>query len=524
MLFDDEETRRLNSLLAASAKEWSAAELRWARDYAKQHQPPGYHEWASKIADLYQGNSAAHFEVAAAKRFPKRSEMLKPFLLNRLKHVCAADSGVYRLQPLRELVRLSTGEVLQDQAARFAQIVKDSGIVALGPEIERRAIGAQTLFVRPRWVKGFGRRRSAAVVDIFWPRDVAVVCWPADPANLDAAVLIIARVAQGGVAAASQWFAMWVREPIVEAGELVGFSPWRVHLVSSDGRYAASPTDDATLHVDASGNPLPSPWTCIRVGVAEGSVYVDPDRDLPDFLLQLNVDAASERLSGDLQGHTPIVYAGEQLKKGEISWGPGEVTKIGDGESMTTLTMSPALEQMRATRVQFEKDLAKIRRNNPNAYVTDAAPPESGVARLIAQAPHEAVLDELEHVFRDWEEQQLWPVILALYDAHSGEPPFGDDVAVRVTMRRAPPVEEAEAKTRRLQAEVDAGIISVAQMAVELGRFGSVAEAEAKGLSNALKAPPRPMPAALQEITAPAADEAEDEAEAETPSPNEADT
>lgn len=486
VLFDDAETKRLNDLVREGARQWSVAELEWVKGYAATQRPAGYDAHAGVVADLYLGNSDTHLRMAAAARFPNRHSMMTPVHLNRMRHVAMADSGVYRLQPHRRLVRKSTGALLDDDAQRrFSAIVTGMEMGRLAPEVERRAIAAQTLLARPRWVRQLDGKPGRFALDIYWPRDVAVVCHPSDPGNFALALIVLARTSTGGVAAKKTWYSLWVRKAIEQDGEVTGFEPWRVHLVSSEGEYPIPPNDPRTLYVDAQGNALPLPWTVVQLGLAEGSVYVTPDVDLPKVLLQLNVDASVERLAADLQAFTPVVYAGSERKESELAWGPGELTRVGNEETLTTLQLNPHLDALRAMRTQQEKELARVRGNNPNAYVAEASA-ESGVARLIAQAPHEAVLDENALVFAAWEEQQLWPAVLRLHDAFAGDVPFGDDVAVQVTMRRPPPIEDPEAKVRRLQAEVDAGVLSVAAMAVELGRFPTVEAAVEGGLSDEL--------------------------------------
>lgn len=491
MLFEDAETQRLNALVADGARRWTAAELAWVRQYAATQRPHGYDDHASVVVDLYLGDSETHLRRAAAARFKNRHDLMTPVPLNRMRHIASADSGVYRLQPERRLVSRTTGEPLADDAQRrFAALVDGMEAGRVMPEVERRAI-IQTVFVRPRWVKGLAGKPGRVVADMFWGRDVAVVCHPSDPGNFDLAVVVLARSSIGGVAAKKQWWSLWVREPVEEAGELTGFTPWRVHLVSSEGEYPIPPDDPRTLYVDAAGNPLPLPWTLVQLGHAEGSVYATPDKDLPKVVLQLNVDASVERLAADLQAFTPVVYKGNERKESDLAWGPGEVTRVGGDEDLTTLQLNPHLDALRAMRTQQEKELARIRGNNPNAYVAEASA-ESGVARLIAQAPHEAVLDENALVFRSWEEQQLWPAVLRLHDAFAGDVPFGDDAVVKVTMRRPAPIEDPEAKVRRLQAEVDAGILSQAGMAVELGRFATVEDAVKAGLDDTRGKKPTP--------------------------------
>jgi hypothetical protein len=498
VLFEDSESERLGRLIAAGAREWSLEELNYAKRLAEKHQPAGYGAHQSLVADLYSGNSELHVLQRIKARFPKRSDAIKPFTLNRLKHVCASDAGVYRLQPQRVLVRKDGGAVDQRAADALALIVRQTGIAAKAPEIERRAIGAQTLFPRLRWVRGANGRPGRMALDPFWARDVAVIAHHSDPSDMSLAVIVLARASRGGVSSDEGWWTLWVRDATEDDDGAVTFTPWRVHLLSSSGNYQLPPDDPCTLWVDSSGAALPLPFTVVQVGLAAGSVYVEPDRDLPRFLLDLNVDDASARCVSDFQTFTPIVYKGSR-NKSSFEMGPHAFFDIGDDEDMTTLALDPKVDVMRGLTSDFERKLANTRGNNPNAYVGETGAPPSGVARLIAQAPHEAVIDELSLIFQGWEQEQLWPTAMRLWDAFSGDPVFGEAYDVVVTMRRAPPIEEPETKLRRLQGEVDAGIISPAQMAVDLGRYATVDAAVDAGISGDLKRSPV-MPPALAAV------------------------
>ncbi len=500
MLFTDTETSRMAALIQEGARQWSKGELEFAKAFGAAQKPQGYDKHIARIAQRYRGDSAPILRELAQRRFPSRAELLQPLALNRLRAVAAADSGVYRLPPDVTPLDAVAAQPLPDndeKRSRLATVLREGRVDSLRPEIERRSIAALTLFVKPRWVRPIGAARGGRLkLDLWWGNDVACVCHPSDPGNIDLAVMFLARTAFAGVSTSDEWYSLWVRTyEDDENGAPAKFGPWRVHNVSSSGVYSIPPDDPRTLYVDNLGNPLPSPWTVVQLGEASGTIYVDPDIDMPVVLDHLSLDASAEMLARDLQAFTPVVYKGNQKQAAEVRWSPADVVQIGAGEDLVPLPLSPLLEEMRSGRQAVERELATARRNDPNAYVSEPGPPQSGVARMIQQAPHEAVLDENSLVFQAWEETQLLPAIVQVHDAFSGNPLLGP-LKFSVKMRRPSQPEEPEAKQRRLQADVDAGLITSARMAVELGHYATIDDAVKTGVSNTLKAA-APVPAGL---------------------------
>lgn len=485
MLFTDTESARLKAIIEDTARQWSAKELEQIKKRSEDVKPPAYDEVSRRVAEQYEGNQGPQLDAALQKRFRNGHSSMAGVRLNRMAHVARADSGVYRLPAVRTLVDATGQQVpaTDPRAALFAKLVESSEINALAPEIERRSIVAKTLFVRSTWQAGLGGKEGKVSFEVFWPHDVSVICHESGPTNFDRAYIVLVKTSS---TPEETWYSLWCRTPIEdEAGNLVEFTPWRVHVVSSRGTYQMPPDDPRTLYVDNMGNPLPLPFSLIHLGIPAGSVYVPPDRDLPDFLINLNVDATAERFKHDLQSHTPVVFRGSSKQASEIAWGAGELIHLPDNQdNLETLTLDGHLQESRDMRGQFEGDLAKVRGQNPNQYLTKPSAPESGVARLISQQSHEAVLDENELRFASWEKTQLWPITLSVYDAFSGNPVRFGDVTVDVKMRRQAIIEEPETKQRRLQADVDAGVISQARYAVEMGYYPDISAAVADGLSD----------------------------------------
>lgn len=489
MLNEETETERLNRIVADGARAFAAEELRWVRAFAERHKPDGYTDHQRGLRLRFEGSGADFVDAALKARFKKSHEDIPRRSLNWVKHVAVADAGVYRLQPERKLV-VNGADAKDEKQRAFDDTLERARVGLILPEVERRANASLTHLVHVRW-SPTGKR---IVLDPYWPADVGVIGHPSEPSNLDTALLLIARTAHGAADDDEEWFTLWVRgHEDGPDGKPASFGPWRVHLVSSEGEYLLPPDDARTLYVDRAGAPLPLPWCVVQLGLPTSSIFIDEDRDLVGELDSLNVSASSEAYAVDMQAHTPVVYTGAELKKNEVAWGPGELTKIGAGETLQTLTLDPKLEALRESRKLALKELG-ITRRNPDGYVVrDGTQIASGVALLVAGEAHQSVLDERAQSFRVFETEQLLPRIVETHDAFSDNPPLGP-CTFRVTMRKPAPFEDPEAKQRRLQADVDAGLISPAWMAVELGYYPTVEAAKGKGVSDELKKKASPPP------------------------------
>lgn len=475
MLFEDVETQRLNAIIKDGARQWTLAEMAVIDSAIRQHKPPTYDAHIQGVRKRYKGDQDAIVTAALKKRFPKTYEQMPTDALPYLRYIAASDAGVYRMPPERSIVD-DAGKPIDDESRKqlFAKLLEGANLDGLAPEIERRTIAARTLFVLPRWFRAPGQTKGGRLVlEMFWPEDVGVICHASDPANMDLCLVLKARIAsRGGVTSDAAWYSLWVRDHEEdEAGNLTSLGPWRVHLVNSKGEYLVAPNDPSTLYVDGAGRPLPLPWVRFTVGVAEGSVYVDEDRDLVGVVDGLNVSRASRKYTTDMQGFTPIVYAGNEKKAGEVVVGPGEITQVGGTETLTTLALDPKLQDMREDHRMDLAEIGHVRRN-PAGYALrgEGQQVASGVARKIENEPHDAVLDENAHQFRLVEQNELLPAMVRVHDAFSGNPPIGP-CSFRVITRRPPEPQDPEAKQRQVDADVAAGRISPARGAVELGLY-----------------------------------------------------
>ena len=469
MLFQDAETERLRALIATQSIAWTAEEVQYLLAACQDAKPSGYDKHQLGVRLRYEGRGRAYTEAALVERFPLTHNAMPRITLPWLRLKAAQDAGFYQLPPTRTADPEATTEALLDLVAR-------SDWDATAPEFERRALAAGTMFAHVGYDQVTGRPR----VSMYWPSDVGVVCHPSAPHDFTRCILLMAR-ASSPYGDDGIWYNVWTREYTdADDGQPESFGTWRSHLISDKGDSLLAPSDPRTQYDGIL------PWVCVQMGVSAGSVYVDQDRDIVDVVDALNVSKCSEQYTLDMQGHTPVVYAGHQVESSTLRTGPDAVMTIGPGENLTTLALDPKLTEIRESRVLAMRELAITSRNSPDAYATEPGPPLSGVSRKIANAPHDQKVREDSYTWKAFEERQLLPVLVDVHNRFSGEAPI-NATSFTVTPRQASDFEDPEAKQRRLRDAVDAGWVTPARAAVECGLYGSIAEAEQAGVSNALK-------------------------------------
>jgi hypothetical protein len=130
------------------------------------------------------------------------------------------------------------------------------------------------------------------------------------------------------------------------------------------------------------------------------------------------------------------------------------------------------------------------RGNSPDAYVVEPGAPQSGVARLIANAPHDQRIAEQRPIFVDFERSELLPIVLDLLERFSPEAPASfEGCYPQVTLGPVRAYEDDAARTQRALDLLAAKIIDEADARVMLGLSATRAEAQAYLSSVAAAAP-----------------------------------
>jgi hypothetical protein len=175
------------------------------------------------------------------------------------------------------------------------------------------------------------------------------------------------------------------------------------------------------------------------------------------------------------------------------------VLQIGSGETLQAQTAGADHAAIEASATRDLQELGVSRGNSPDAYAVEPGAPQSGVSRMIANAPHDQRVAESRPIFKAFEEGQLLPIVLDVLQLFDPSSPsdFGG-VKPQVTLATGKTYEADSEKQERVLALKDAGLIDDVDARVMLGLSADRASAEAylDQLAEA-KAPQVSLPGAL---------------------------
>ena len=461
---------------------WSPEQLRDLLVIGRRQRAPDYDTIVRALAVRYAGDQRGVVKDALKTRYPKTGEHLPVDPVNWLRFFARQDSGVYDAPPTRVLVD-EAGQPLDEndpRAVAFAGALDEVGADVLLPEMERRAnTGARSVFVL------LGHRLGEAVAHVYWTHDVVTICHHSAPDDDRAMWFCAIRQAREQTATASDVWWVWSRTFSEADDGAVTFGPWSHRRVSEDGKIA-TPTE-------AYEGLFPGAF--LRTEAPTGGMFPEPDRDVIGNVDALNVARSNRQHVIDMQAHATTVYSGTMRETSELVGGPGSVVQVGAGESLQYLVPGADHQAIEASATRDLQELGVSRGNSPDAYAVEPGAPQSGVSRIIANAPHEKRIAEARPIYRRFEEQRLWPILLDILARFDPDAPadFGG-VYAEVTMGTAKSYEDDAAKTDRVLALKAAGIIDDADARVMLGLSMDRAAAlayieEAKG--------PAPLPGLL---------------------------
>jgi len=452
---------------------WAPDQLTDLLTVGRRQRDADYDSVVKGLAVRYSGDQQSVVKAALLKAYPRTGERMPVDPVNWLRFFSRQDSGVYTVPPTRVLLDGDHGEPLAQDDPRveaFEDALDQIGINVLMPELERRAAsGARAMVV----VVGFrmlaGDDEGRAVAHAYWPHDVVTIAHPSAPDDVNALWFVALRQATATGEAALWW--VWSREFTEDdSGALVSFGPWSHRRVSEDGRRAtASEAYEGRL-----------PIAFLRTEAPQGGFWPQPDRDVSLNVDTLNVARSNRQHVVNLQAHAQAVYSGTMRETSELVGGPDAVLHVGNGETLQYLTPSADHAAIEASASRDLSELGVSRGNSPDAYAVEPGAPQSGVSRLIANAPHDQRIAEMRPVFKDFEERQLLPIVLDVLARFSPEAPadFGG-AYIEVTMGTAKVFEDDVAKTQRVLDLLAAKVIDEADARVMLGLSSDRATAQA---------------------------------------------
>jgi hypothetical protein len=152
--------------------------------------------------------------------------------------------------------------------------------------------------------------------------------------------------------------------------------------------------------------------------------------------------------------------------------------QVGNGETIQYLTAGANHTAIETSATRDLHELGVSRGNSPDAYSVEPGSPQSGISRMIANAPHEQRVSEMRPVYKHTEEQYLLPVLIDILERYSPSAPssFGGAYA-SVSMGMSKTYEDDSAKAQRVLDLKLAGLIDDADARVMLGLSSNRAEA-----------------------------------------------
>jgi len=471
MLFTASASDAIIATIREQAGAWQPSQLMSLLDAGRRTRSADYDSIVKGLAVRYSGDQVAVVRDALRTAYPKTGDQLPIDPVNWLRFFARQDSGVYA-EPAERMLVGEDGEPLDGEDPRveaFARALDEAQIDVVMPEMERRChAGARASFVMLGWRKIGTDDPGRLVAQIYWTHDVVTLAHPSAPDDPDAVWLCAIRQASNTQASPLWW--VWSREFTEDdMGNLVSFSSWSHRRVSEDGKIAtASEAYDGRF-----------PGAYLRLEPGAGAIWPAPDRDVVVNVDRLNVSRSNRQHVIDMQAHATTIYSGSTRETSELVGGPGSVIQINSGETLQFQTAGADHAAIEASATRDLQELGVSRGNSPDAYAVEPGEAQSGVSRMIANAPHDQRVAESRPTFKAFEEQQLLPIVLdvlAMFDpAAPGE--FGD-VKPRVTLKAAKAYEADTEKQARVLELKSAGLIDDADARVMLGLSADRHEAE----------------------------------------------
>lgn len=454
---------------------WRVDQLRDLLTSGRRQRAADYDSVVRGIAQRYAGDQQTIVRGALEKAYPRTGSKMPIDPINWMRFFARQDSGVYQAPAKRELVEGEDGAPIDPadpRAMAFAEALDDIAVEVLMPEAERRAAtGVRACVVVCGWQRIGVDDPGECAAHLYWPHDVVTICHPSAPSEDEALWFVALRQARDSTDGAADVWWVWSREFVEdEAGALVRFGPWTHRRVSED-TLKSTPTETYEGIL---------PIAFLRTEAPSGGFWPEPDRDVLLNIDNLNVSRSNRQHVVNMQAHAQAIYSGITRETKELVGGPDSVIAIGSGESMQYLTPSADHAAIEASASRDLQELGVSRGNSPDAYSVTPGAPQSGVSRIIANAPHDQRIEEQRPIFEDFEESELLPIVIDLLARFSPEAPadFGDAVP-SVMLGRAKSYEDDASKTQRVLDLLSAKIIDEADARVMLGLSSSRADAQA---------------------------------------------
>lgn len=472
MLKLNAESDAIVNQIRADAGVWGPEQLLDLLTAGRRQRPADYETVIRGLAKRYSGDQQGIVKAALRDRYPQTGDKIPVDPINWLRFFARQDSGVYTVPAQRELYAADDVPVDHEdpRAEALDEALEDIGIDVLMPEVERRAnTGARAAVVMLGWRKVDDADPGKPVAHLYWPHDVVTINHPTAPEAPESLWFVAFRQARAQTSSAVELWWVWSRTFTEhDDGTVSKYGPWTHRRVSEDGKKATpSEVYDGLF-----------PGVFFRSEPPSGGFWPEPDRDAAVNVDALNVSRSNRQHIIDMQAHALTIYSGTLRETSEIVVGPGSVVQVGTGETIQYLTAGADHAAIETSATRDLHELGVSRGNSPDAYSVEPGAPQSGVSRMIANAPHEQRIAEMRPIYKQAEEQYLLPVLIDILERFSPDAPasFGD-AYVSVSLGLGKTYEDDNAKTQRVLDLKLAGLIDDADARVLLGLSDNRAEA-----------------------------------------------
>lgn len=433
--------------------------------------PMGTDAASRALARLYLGNGREIIVQELMRRYPRSWESMPVAPLAYPRLWARSDSGAYASPASRYLVGDDKQSMKEGPATEaFDDVLDRARHDEQMQEAELRAMcGVRTVFAHVGWLEGIDGDPGRPLIHLYWPHDVVVLTLPTAPSEPESIVFVALRQTAPGK---DETWLCYKRDVDADDEGAFALGSWQTTVFDS--------RQEAAAWTEYAGKLLPV--VALRTEQPDGGFWPSVDHDALAQSIGLNVNRSNMEQVTDLQAHSLLTISADEYEEKEQPVGPDAVLKFRSGGSAQWLTPAPAFEAMRENIDEKQRAIATVRGNNPSAYSAKTSQPESGIARVIANLPHENRLKQLRPIIRRFDER-VCRVVMDVADAYDDSVPlFGEGVRPRVELGATPTYEDPEAKQRMALIDLDMGVISPAEYAVQRGLYSSVAAATDDGL------------------------------------------
>lgn len=488
MLFSSESDKAIE-LLQNNSNMLKPKEFGELLGVGRRERGQSYFEQAKAIALRYNGIQAEIVRAALRKRYPRTYAAMPVDPVNWLKFFAVQDSGVYENLPKRYLVDENLNTIADDDERMlfFKKALDQISVNSKMKVMERRCASghrASVVMLSHRRINSVDK----IVAQLYWPQDVVTIAHEYAPDDVDALHFVALKQNQTTSDGVPIW-QLWTRDHQELDGELQ-FGPWSYRLIAESGTYQTPPTEyQGRL-------PIAFLFTEEKSGF-----WPAVDTDVTLNVDNLNVARSNRQFVIDMQAHSQRVYRGTLRETSEIESGPDSIMQIGPNEEFEVITFNANHDAIENSATRDLQEQGVARGNSPDAYSVKPIVTQSGIAKVIANAPHTQRIEDMKPIFINFEETQLLPIVVELIELFAVDAPSMAGLTPKIQMPPQKSFEDDKILADRVQIMRNMSVISRAEARVLLKLSKDLQTAEQAIAERDLEAMPENE--MLTEVTTP---------------------